>query len=110
MAEAFGPRRQLARLWLHPVCSVDARTQGKGAMLIRPANPVVARLLVVTARTDLARYAYLRLVMDSTTVGVVLDRRIEERRWRQKPMAADRARPARRQPDSHEDVRRSWCA
>src|SRR2546428_9824756 len=59
-------------------------------MLIRPANPVVARLLVVTARTDLARYAYLRLVMDSTTVGVVLDRRMGERRWRRKRVAAER--------------------
>src|SRR3989442_14311709 len=110
MAEAFGPRRQLARLWLHPVCSVDARTQGKGAMLIRPANPVVARLLVVTARTDLARYAYLRLVMDSTIVGVVLDRRMGERRWRQKRVAAERRRLDRRQLDLTEDLRRSGWA
>ncbi|OLD68754.1 MAG: hypothetical protein AUF63_02240 [Candidatus Rokubacteria bacterium 13_1_20CM_70_15] len=79
-------------------------------MLIRPANPVVARLLVVTARTDLARYAYLRLVMDSTTVGVVLDRRMGERRWRRTRVAAERRRLDRRQLDLTEDLRRSGWA
>src|SRR3989475_13151510 len=79
-------------------------------MLIRPANPVVARLLVVTARTDLARYAYLRLVMDSTTVGVVLDRRMGERRWRRKRVAAERRRLDRRHLDLTEDLRRSGWA
>src|SRR2546430_14658494 len=76
-------------------------------MLIRPANPVVARLLVVTARTDLARYAYLRLVMDSTTVGVVLDRRMGERRWRRKRVAAERRRLDRRQLDLTGGLRKS---
>src|SRR5439155_26056854 len=79
-------------------------------MLIRPANPVVARLLVVTARTDLARDAYLTLVMDRTTVGVVLDRRIGERRWRQKRVAAGRRRPDARQRDLTDDPRRSGWA
>src|SRR2546425_13197410 len=79
-------------------------------MLIRPANPVVARLLVITARTDLARYAYLRVVMDRTTVGVVLDRRMGERRWRQKRVAAERRRLDRRQQDLTEDLRRSGWA
>jgi hypothetical protein len=78
-------------------------------VLIRP-NADVARLLLVAARTDLARYAYLKFVMDSETVDVVLDRRMGERRWRQRPVVPERRRGDRRQRDLTEDLQRSGWA
>jgi hypothetical protein len=76
----------------------------------RPAKAIAARLLFVVSRTDLARYAYLRFVFDSETGEVVLDRRIGERRWRQKVVAAERRGVDRRQRDITEDLETSGWA
>jgi hypothetical protein len=77
---------------------------------MHPANAVAARLLLVAARADLARYAYLKLVLDSSTIDVVLDRRLGERRWRQKRVAAERRLGDRRHQDLTEDLQRSGWA
>lgn len=76
----------------------------------RPAKSVAARLLFIVSRMDLARYAHLKLEFDSATWEVVLDRRLGERRWRQKRMAAERRGVDRRQQDVTEDLETSGWA
>ena len=49
-------------------------------MLVSPATTGVARLLLIVSRMDLARYTYLKLVLDSATADVILDRRAGGRR------------------------------
>jgi len=56
----------------------------------------VGRLLVIVAREELARYAYLKHVFASETVEVLVDRRHEERRRRQTAPAFDKRRGERR--------------
>ena len=72
-----------------------------------PATASVARLLLIVSRMDLARYTYLKLVLDSGTADVVLDRRAGERRWRLKRVSAERRRNDRRQRDVTEDLQTS---
>jgi hypothetical protein len=77
----------------------------------RPAKAVAGRLLlIVVSRTDLARYTYLRFAFDSETGDVVLDRRVGERRWRQKAVTAERRHVDRRQRDITEDLETSGWA
>ena len=76
-------------------------------MLVRPSTASVARLLLIVSRMDLARYTYLKLVLDSGTADVVLDRRAGERRWRLKRVSAERRRDDRRQRDVTEDLQTS---
>jgi hypothetical protein len=79
-------------------------------MLDSPSKPVAAPLLFVVSRMDLARYAYLKFVFDSATGDVVLDRRLGERRWRQKRVTAEKRRVDRRQRDITEDLQTSGWA
>lgn len=76
-------------------------------MLVSPATASVARLLLIVSRLELARYTYLKLVLDSGTADVILDRRAGERRWRQKRVSAERRRDDRRQRDVTEDLHTS---
>lgn len=76
-------------------------------MLVRPSTASAARLLLIVSRMDLARYTYLKLVLDSGTADVVLDRRAGERRWRLKRVSAERRRDDRRQRDVTEDLQTS---
>ena len=76
-------------------------------MLVRPSTASVARLLLIVSRMELARYTYLKLVLDSGTADVILDRRAGERRWRLKRVSAERRRDDRRQRDVTEDLRTS---
>ena len=76
-------------------------------MLVRPSTASAARLLLIVSRMDLARYTYLKLVLDSGTADVILDRRAGERRWRLKRVSAERRRDDRRQRDVTEDLRTS---
>ena len=76
-------------------------------MLVRPSTASVARLLLIVSRMELARYTYLKLVLDSGTADVILDRRAGERRWRLKRVSAERRRDDRRQRDVTEDLQTS---
>jgi hypothetical protein len=78
-------------------------------MLGSSAQPV-APLVLVVSRTDVARYAHLKFVFDSATGDVILDRRVGERRWRQKRVAAERRSVDRRQQDITEDLQTSGWA
>ncbi len=60
----------------------------------------MARLLLIVARTQPARYAYLKHVFASDTVQVIVDRRQGDRRQRQVPTGLERRRQDRRGPDS----------
>jgi len=79
-------------------------------MLVSPATTGVARLLLIVSRMDLARYTYLKLVLDSGTADVILDRRAGGRRWRQKRVSAERRRDDRRQQDVTQDLKASGWA
>ena len=79
-------------------------------MLGSPSRPVAARLLFIVSRMDLARYASLKLEFDSGTGEVILDRRLGERRWRQKRVAAERRGVDRRRRDVTEDLEASGWA
>ena len=46
----------------------------------RPAEAVVASLLVIVSRTEPSRFTYLKHVFASETAEVILDRRVDERR------------------------------
>ncbi|PYO21093.1 MAG: hypothetical protein DMD88_09875 [Candidatus Rokuibacteriota bacterium] len=82
----------------------------EGVMLVSPATTGVARLLLIVSRMDLARYTYLKLVLDSATADVILDRRAGGRRWRQKRVSAERRRDDRRQQDVTQDLQASGWA
>jgi len=79
-------------------------------MFRNPAKAVAVRLLFIVSRTELARYTYLKFVFDSQTGDVVLDRRVGERRWRQKRVGAERRGVDRRQQDIPRDLETSGWA
>jgi len=79
-------------------------------MFRNPAKAVAVRLLFIVSRTELARYTYLKFVFDSQTGDVVLDRRVGERRWRQKRVGAERRGIDRRQQDITRDLETSGWA
>ena len=79
-------------------------------MFRNPAKAVAVRLLFIVSRTELARYTYLKFVFDSQTGDVVLDRRVGERRWRQKRVGAERRGVDRRQQDITRDLETSGWA
>ena len=79
-------------------------------MLVGPATVGVAQLLLIVSRMELARYTYLKLILDSGTADVILDRRAGGRRWRQKRVPAERRRDDRRQRDVTEDLQTSGWA
>src|SRR5439155_1248107 len=89
--------------------SVDSHA-AEEVMLVSPATTGVARLLLIVSRMDLARYTYRKLVLDSGTADVILDRRAGGRRWRQKRVSAERRRDDRRQRDLTEDLQTSGWA
>ena len=73
-------------------------------MLVRPAKPAVIRKLLIVARSERERYAYLQYVFDSETGDVILDRRVRARRRRDEPVSAERRRGDRRQRDIATDL------
>ena len=74
-------------------------------MLVRPANVVGIRQLLIVSRAEPERYAYLQYVFDQDTGEVILDRRVENRRGRQESVSAERRRGDRRQRDVGADLR-----
>src|SRR5438046_10712135 len=50
-----------------------------GWRALNPRRQFVARMLLVVARTEPARYTYLTHVFGKEIVDVILDRRVEER-------------------------------
>jgi len=64
----------------------------------------VARMLLVVARTEPARYTYLAHVFGKEIVDVILDRRVEERRQRPERVAVEKRRHDRRQRDIAKDL------
>lgn len=74
-------------------------------MLVRPANAVGIRQLLIVSRSEPERYAYLQYVFDQDNGEVILDRRVENRRSRQEPVSAERRRSDRRQRDVGADLR-----
>jgi len=101
-------RARLGRSTTLAVRSTLARSGGSHAR--EPATTGVARLLLIVSRMDLARYTYLKLVLDSATADVILDRRTGGRRWRQKRVSAERRRDDRRQQDVTQDLQASGWA
>jgi hypothetical protein len=79
-------------------------------MLGSTSKPVTPRLLFIVSRMDLARYASLKLEFDGATGEVILDRRLGERRWRLKRVAAERRGIDRRRQDVTEDLETSGWA
>ena len=73
-------------------------------MLVRPGKARMTRQLLIVSRSQQERYAYLRYVFDSETGDVILDRRIQARRSRQEPVAAERRRAERRHRDVTSDL------
>jgi hypothetical protein len=66
----------------------------------------VALLLLIVSRTEPSRFTYLKHVFANSTVDVILDRRVEERR-RPRPLvraAAERRHEERRQRDITKDL------
>ena len=59
----------------------------------------MTRQLLIVSRSQQERYTYLRYVFDSETGDVILDRRVRDRRCRQKPAPAERRLAERRQRD-----------
>lgn len=70
-----------------------------GGLLVRPANAVGIRQLLIVSRSEPGRYAYLQYVFDQDNGEVILDRRADNRRRRQEPVSAERRRVDRRQRD-----------
>ena len=65
----------------------------------------MARLLIIVARTEPARYTYLKNVFVNEIVDVILDRRVEERRQRRERVAVEKRGQDRRQGDITKDLR-----
>ncbi len=74
------------------------RGHAAGVRLVALVQPgySVARLLIIVARGEPARYTYLRHVFRSETVDVILDRRVTERRQLHERAGAERRRGHRR--------------
>ncbi len=64
----------------------------------------MGRLLVIVAREELARYAYLKHVFASETVEVIVDRRRGERRQHERAPAFDKRRGDRRVRNVTQDL------
>jgi hypothetical protein len=77
----------------------------QGGLLVRPANVVGIRQLLIVSRSEPERYAYLQYVFDRDNGEVILDRRRENRRGRQEPVSAERRHGDRRQRDVSADLR-----
>ena len=65
----------------------------------------MARLLIIVARTEPARYTYLKHVFGNEIVDVILDRRVEARRQRLERVAVEKRGQDRRQGDITKDLR-----
>lgn len=65
----------------------------------------MGRLLVIVARGESARYAYLKHVFASDTVEIIVDRRHAVRRREDSPPAVDRRRGDRRHRNVDQDLR-----
>lgn len=65
----------------------------------------MGRLLVIVARSESARYAYLKHVFANDTVEVIVDRRHTVRRVQDGPPALDRRRGDRRHRSVDEELR-----
>jgi len=79
-------------------------------MFRNSAKAVTVPLLLIVSRTELARYAHLKFTFDSQTGDVVLDRRVGERRWRQKRVGAEKRSVDRREQDITRDLEASGWA
>jgi len=64
----------------------------------------VARMLLIVARTEPARYTYLKHVFGNEIVDVIVDRRVEERRQRPERVAVEKRRTDRRHGDITKDL------
>jgi hypothetical protein len=65
----------------------------------------VARLLLIVARADHLRYAYLKYLFDGEPGDVILDRRAGERRHHWELAGVERRRGDRRRQDITKDLR-----
>jgi hypothetical protein len=97
------PRPCLARFSY--LCCRLPNTRVEGGLLVRPANAVGIRQLLIVSRSEPERYAYLQYVFDQDNGEVILDRRRENRRGRQAPVSAERRHGDRRQRDVSADLR-----
>jgi hypothetical protein len=70
-----------------------------------PTKTGVARLLLIVARTDQIRYAYLKYLFDGEPGDVILDRRAGERRRHWELAGIERRRGDRRRLDTTKDLR-----